>query len=46
MKNTNKEICNKSFPKEELTQVIQSTKNRAPGPDKIHDEMLKHIPLE
>ena len=46
MKNTNKENCNKSFPKEELTRVIQSIKNSAPGPDKIHDEMLEHIPPE
>ena len=29
-----------------MTQAIQSTKNSASGPDKIHNEMLKHLPPE
>ena len=33
-------------PKEELTWAIQVTKWSAPGPDKIHNEMLKRLPPE
>ena len=40
----NKESYKKSFSKEELARAIQVTKNSAPGLDKIHNEMLKHIP--
>ena len=32
--------------KNELTRAIHATKNSAPGPDKIHNEMLKHLPPE
>ena len=37
---------NKPYSKEELTRAIQPTKNFAPGPDKIHNEILKHLPPE
>ena len=30
----------------QLTRAIQGTKNSAPGPDKIHIQMLKHLPPE
>ena len=40
----NKENYNKPSSKEELIRVTQATKNSAPGPDKIHSEMLKHLP--
>ena len=43
---TNKENCYKPFSKQELTRATQATKNSAPGPDKIHHEMLKHLPPE
>ena len=43
---TNKENYKKPFSKEELSRAIQNTKNSAPDPDKIHNEMLKHLPLE
>ena len=47
MNHTNKENYNRSFSKEELTRTIQATKkNSTPGPDKIHNEMLKHHPPE
>ena len=42
---TNKENY-KPFSTEELTRAIQATKNSAPGPDKIHNEALKHLPPE
>ena len=40
----NRENYNKPFTKEELTRAIQATKNSAPGPCKINNEMLKHLP--
>ena len=43
---TNKENYNKPFSKEQLTRAIQATKKSAPGPDKIHDNMMKHLPPE
>ena len=43
---TNKEDYIKPLSKEELTRAIQATKNYAPGPDKIHNEMLKHLSPE
>ena len=43
MNHTDKENYNKPFSKEELTQAIQSTKTSPTGPDKIHNEMLKHF---
>ena len=46
MYHTNKENYNKPFSKEELSQAIQATKKYAPGPDKIQNEMLKHLPAE
>ena len=36
----------KPFSEEELSRTIQATKNSAPCPDKIHSEMLKHLPPE
>ena len=42
---TNKENYNKPFSKKELTQAIRATKKCDPGPDKIHNEMLKDLPL-
>ena len=38
---SNRENYNKPFTKEELTRAIHATKNFAPCPDKIHNEMLK-----
>ena len=43
---TNREDYNKPSTKEELTRVIQATKNSAPGPGMIHNEMLKRFPPE
>ena len=43
---TKKENYNKPFSKEELSREIQVTKIFAPGPYKIHNEMLKHLPPE
>jgi hypothetical protein len=28
----------------ELTKCINKTKNTAPGPDKIHNEIMRHLP--
>ena len=39
------ELC-LPFSKEELTRAIQATKNSAPGQDKIHSEIMKHLPPE
>ena len=41
-----KENYNKPFLKEEFTRAFQATKISAPGPDKIHNEKLKHFPPE
>ena len=46
MNHTNEENYNYSFSKEELTRTIQVTKNSAPGPYKIYNEILKHLPPE
>ena len=46
VKQTNKGKYNKPFSKVDLTRAIQATKNSAPGPDKIQNEMLKHLPTE
>ena len=46
MNHINKENNHKPFSNEELSRAIQATKNSAPGPDKIHSEMLKHLPPE
>ena len=46
MNHNNRENYNKPFTKEELTRAIHATENSAPGPDKIHSEMLKHLPPE
>ena len=43
---TNKQTYYKPFPKEELSRAIQATKSSALGPDKSHNEMLKHLPSE
>ena len=43
---TNKENYNNPFSKEELSRANQATKNSAPGPDKIHNDLLKHLPPE
>ena len=43
---TNQENNNKNSSKEELTRAFQVTKNFAPGPDKIHIELFKHLPRE
>ena len=43
LNDTDRENKSKPFSKEELTRAIQATKNSAPGPDKIYNEMLKHL---
>ena len=40
---TSKEKYNELFSKEELTRAFEAAKNPAPGPDKIHNEILKHL---
>ena len=46
VKHFNKHDYNKPYSKEQLARAIQGTKNSAPGPDKIHNEMYKHLPSE
>ena len=46
MNDTNQKNYNKVFLKNELTRAFQATKNSPPTADKIHNEMLKHLPPE
>ena len=44
-KSDNKESYNKKFTLKDLCKSIKKAKNSAEGPDEIHYEILKHLPM-
>ena len=44
-KSQNNEIYNKDFNLDELVEAIQLSPDSATGPDEIHYQMLKHLPV-